>query len=45
VGVHGVPDHYVEQAARKSQLASTGLDATGIARRVRALLETEAVAG
>ena len=45
VGVHGVPDHYVEQAPRKSQLASTGLDAAGIARRVRALLETEAVAG
>ena len=45
VGVHGVPDHYVEQAPRKSQLASTGLDAQGIARRVRALLETEAVAG
>jgi len=45
VGVHGVPDHYIEQAPRKSQLASTGLDAQGIARRVRALLETEAVAG
>jgi 1-deoxy-D-xylulose-5-phosphate synthase len=45
VGVHGVPDHYIEQAPRKSQLASTGLDAAGIARRVRALLETEAVAG
>jgi 1-deoxy-D-xylulose-5-phosphate synthase len=45
VGVHGVPDHYVEQAPRKSQLAKTGLDAAGIARRVRALLETEAVAG
>jgi 1-deoxy-D-xylulose-5-phosphate synthase len=45
VGVHGVPDRYIEQAPRKSQLASTGLDAAGIARRVRALLETEAVAG
>jgi 1-deoxy-D-xylulose-5-phosphate synthase len=45
VGVHGVPDRYIEQAPRKSQLASTGLDAAGIARRVRALLESEAVAG
>jgi deoxyxylulose-5-phosphate synthase len=45
VGVHGVPDRYIEQAPRKVQLALTGLDAAGIARRVRALLETEAVAG
>jgi 1-deoxy-D-xylulose-5-phosphate synthase len=45
VGVHGVPDQYIEQAPRKTQLARTGLDAAGIARRVRALLETEAVAG
>jgi 1-deoxy-D-xylulose-5-phosphate synthase len=45
VGVHGVPDRYIEQAPRKAQLASTGLDAAGIARRVRALLESEAVAG
>jgi len=45
VGVHGVPDRYIEQAPRKVQLALTGLDAPGIARRVRALLETEAVAG
>jgi 1-deoxy-D-xylulose-5-phosphate synthase len=45
VGVHGVPDRYIEQAPRKVQLANTGLDAAGIARRVRALLETEAVAG
>ncbi len=45
VGVHGVPDRYIEQAPRKTQLAAIGLDAPGIARRVRALLETEAVAG
>jgi 1-deoxy-D-xylulose-5-phosphate synthase len=45
VGVHGVPDRYIEQAPRKVQLALTGLDAAGIERRVRALLETEAVAG
>jgi len=45
VAVHGVPDRYIEQAPRKVQLALTGLDAPGIARRVRALLESEAVAG
>jgi 1-deoxy-D-xylulose-5-phosphate synthase len=45
VAVHGVPDRFIEQAPRKVQLALTGLDAPGIARRVRALLESEAVAG
>jgi 1-deoxy-D-xylulose-5-phosphate synthase len=45
VAVHGVSDRYVEQASRKVQVANAGLDASGIARRVRALLETEAVAG
>jgi deoxyxylulose-5-phosphate synthase len=45
VGVHGVPDRFIEQAPRKVQLRWTGLDAPGIARRVRALLESEAVAG
>jgi 1-deoxy-D-xylulose-5-phosphate synthase len=45
VGVHGVPDRFIEQAPRKVQLQWTGLDAPGIARRVRALLESEAVAG
>jgi 1-deoxy-D-xylulose-5-phosphate synthase len=45
VAVHGVPDQFIEQAPRKVQLALTGLDAPGIARRVRALLESEAVAG
>jgi 1-deoxy-D-xylulose-5-phosphate synthase len=45
VSVHGVPDRYIEQAPRKVQLKWTGLDAAGIATRVRALLESEAVAG
>ena len=45
VGVHGVPDRFIEQAPRKVQLKWTGLDAEGIAARVRALLESEAVAG
>ncbi|HEX6533195.1 MAG TPA: 1-deoxy-D-xylulose-5-phosphate synthase [Gemmatimonadaceae bacterium] len=44
VGVHGVPDRWIEQAPRRRQLELTGLDAAGIARRVRALLESEAVA-
>ena len=45
VGVHGVPDRCIEQAARKVQLRWTGLDAEGIAARVRTLLASEAVAG
>ena len=45
VGTHGVPDCFIEQAPRKSQLAAVGLDAAGIARRVRAQLESEALAG
>jgi hypothetical protein len=45
VGVHGVPDKYIEQAPRKRQLEWVGLDPAGIARKVRALRETEAVAG
>lgn len=45
VAVHGVPDRFVEQAPRARQLESTGLDAAGIARRIRALHETEAIAG
>ncbi len=35
VSVHGVPDRFIEQAPRAKQLASVGLDATGIAMRVR----------
>ena len=45
VGAHGVPDRFIEQAARKVQLRWTGLDADGIAARVRTLLASEAVAG
>ena len=42
---HGVPDRYIEHAPRARQLRVTGLDAAGIADRVRALRETEAMAG
>ncbi|HUF31449.1 MAG TPA: transketolase C-terminal domain-containing protein, partial [Gemmatimonadaceae bacterium] len=45
VGTHGVPDMFMEHAPRKRQLAATGLDPEGIAARVRALLESEALAG
>jgi 1-deoxy-D-xylulose-5-phosphate synthase len=44
VAVHGVPDRFIEQASRARQLAQTGLDAAGIAERVRALYESEAIA-
>ena len=44
---HGVPDRVIHAAPRARQLAQTGLDAAGIAERVRALLrlESEAMAG
>jgi 1-deoxy-D-xylulose-5-phosphate synthase len=45
VWTHGVPDRFIEQAPRARQLALVGLDAAGIAERVRALRESEAVAG
>jgi 1-deoxy-D-xylulose-5-phosphate synthase len=45
VAVHGVPDRVIHAAPRARQLAQCGLDAPGIANRVRALLETEAMAG
>ena len=45
VTVHGVPDRIVPAASRARQLAAAGLDANGIAERVRALHESEAVAG
>jgi 1-deoxy-D-xylulose-5-phosphate synthase len=45
VAVHGVPDRIIPAAARTRQLAMAGLDAAGIAERVRALHESEAVAG
>jgi len=45
VAVHGVPDTIIHAASRPRQLAMCGLDSTGIANRVRALLESEAMAG
>jgi 1-deoxy-D-xylulose-5-phosphate synthase len=47
VSAHGVPDRFIEQASRARQLHLTGLDAAGIADRVRALHDTatEAVTG
>jgi 1-deoxy-D-xylulose-5-phosphate synthase len=45
VVAHGVPDRVVYAASRVRQLAQCGLDAAGIAAKVRALHETEALAG
>ena len=47
VRVHafGVPDRIIYAAARARQLAEVGLDAAGIATKVRALHESEALAG
>jgi 1-deoxy-D-xylulose-5-phosphate synthase len=45
VHTHGVPDRIVYAASRAKQLAALGLDAAGIAERVRALHESEALAG
>ena len=47
VRVHtvGVPDRIVYAASRARQLAQCGIDAAGIADQVRALHETEALAG
>ena len=45
VSVHGVPDRIIHAAPRTRQLAACGLDAAGIAERVRALHESEAMAG
>jgi 1-deoxy-D-xylulose-5-phosphate synthase len=42
---HGVPDRIVYAASRARQLADTGLDAAGIAERVRSLHGSEAMAG
>ncbi len=44
VATHGVPDRIVYAASRAKQLTSIGLDAPGIADRVRALHESEAMA-
>jgi 1-deoxy-D-xylulose-5-phosphate synthase len=45
VACHGVPDRVIHAAPRARQLATCGLDATGIANKVRSLLESEAMAG
>ena len=42
---HGAPDRVVYAASRAHQLAQCGLDAAGIAARVRALHGSEALAG
>jgi len=42
---HGVPDRVVYAASRARQLAQCGLDAAGIAAKVRALHGSEALAG
>lgn len=44
VVAHGVPDRIVYAASRTRQLAQCGLDPAGIADRVRALHESEAIA-
>ncbi|MFN9099603.1 MAG: 1-deoxy-D-xylulose-5-phosphate synthase [Gemmatimonadaceae bacterium] len=45
VAVLGVPDRIIYSASRKKQLAMAGLDPAGIADRVRALHDSEALAG
>jgi 1-deoxy-D-xylulose-5-phosphate synthase len=45
VATHGVPDRIVYAASRVRQLSMLGLDSAGIADRVRALHESEAMAG
>ncbi|MEO5567742.1 MAG: 1-deoxy-D-xylulose-5-phosphate synthase [Gemmatimonadaceae bacterium] len=45
ISVLGVPDRIIHAASRKKQLAQCGLDTAGIISRVRALLESEAMAG
>ena len=42
--VHGVPDRIIYSAPRKKQLAALGLDPAGIADRVRAMHDSEALA-
>ena len=45
VATHGVPDRIVYSASRSKQLALLGLDVSGIVERVRAMHESEAMAG
>ncbi|MCE9590094.1 MAG: 1-deoxy-D-xylulose-5-phosphate synthase [Planctomycetes bacterium] len=40
---HGMPERWVYQASRKAQLGEVGLDAAGIARRIRAVLDERSV--
>lgn len=40
---HGMPERWIYQASRKYQLAEVGLDAAGIARRVRQVLDQRSV--
>jgi len=45
VHTHGVPDRVIVAASRGKQLEQCGLTPQGIANRVRAMLESEALAG
>ncbi len=45
VTAHGIPDRFIYAASRLRQMALSGLDAAGIADKVRSLHETEALAG
>ncbi len=45
VTAHGIPDRFIYAASRARQMAMCGLDAAGIADKVRALHESEALAG
>ncbi len=45
VTAHGIPDRFIYAASRQRQMAMCGLDAAGIADKVRALHESEALAG
>jgi 1-deoxy-D-xylulose-5-phosphate synthase len=45
VHTHGVPDRVIAAAPRSRQLEQCGLTPEGIAHRVRAMLESEALAG
>ena len=45
VVAHGVPDDFIDQAPRVTQLARLGLDARGIARRASAAFGMESSRG
>ncbi len=45
ITAHGIPDRFIYAASRLRQMAMCGLDAAGIANKVRSLHETEALAG